>query len=492
MNSKKTSQPAEVDFESAKDFLQQVTEGLKQRKISEDSMSPEYEKTKKDLIAKAMSVVKSQKLIKETKQQMVDHLRYLGEFRMYNGMPRGKDVVMLDDDVGVFYKGPVIDGVPNTKPGEQGISVELDGSVYIGEWEEGEATGRGTLFDSFENIFVGEFTHGQFEGEGKELLSSGLVLEGDFAVVEFGGQDISQLHGDGKLIFPAEGYSFDGKWKYGKRNGSGIEKYADGFVCVGEWQEDFFHNGIIRYDDGTIEEGDFSHDYELEGDGFRVFPNGVRIKNLDGGIWKDGSLQGEGLVTFAEDMELKEFRGQFKDTAPSGKGILTFKNGTVQEGTMKDGSFTGKVRVYVPGSFEYEGELAPAEMLDDDSSFLKGSLEPQGYGKIVFNNGTIYDGQWAAGVPNGEGELFYPEKFHYIGAFKNGKFHGDGKLVSLDTKYSFEGTFKNGKKHGKGKEVLSNNVVLEGTFEADDAISIKSINFENLLDSFNNSIDDEE
>ncbi len=477
MASKKQQLSSNFDFDSTEALLEEVKQTLRS---NEGEYSPEYKNIRYKLIDEALSTLKSSRHIENCKQQLNENLRYLGDFKMKNGMPQGEEILLIDESAGLIYHGPIHEGLPNTGSGKNGISIEADGSIYLGEWCDGLAVGQGVLVDNLENIFMGEFIHGQLEGRGKELLSNGLVLEGQFTVVEENGKEISHLNGDGKVTVP-DGYSFEGKWINGKRQGSGIEKFPEGYVCVGEWRNDYFHNGIIRYNDGTIEEGEFNDNYELEGAGLRIFPSGAKIQSIEGGSWVDGMLQGNGQVLFPEDHEIKEFMGKFEYTRPSGHGFLKFKNGTTQEGNLEGGKFAGIVKLYVPRSYEYEGELQAVVDNTVRGDFVEGSLMPHGKGKILFESGTYYDGEWKAGVPEGQGELYYPEKFHYTGAFVNGKFEGQGSLVSLGTKYSFEGMFKDGKKHGKGKEVLSNNVILEATFDYDEAISIKNINFSGMF-----------
>lgn len=441
----------------------------------------EYQEIRNDLVDKFNKKIHSSYKTDNAKGQTVNNWEYYGDFELKNGKPTGKDVTLSVNEGELIYIGPVQEGMPHTNKGESGVSLEKDGSIFIGEWKGGEAIGDGVLLDGLENLSAGEFVHGHLDGKGKQLLKNGFILEGSFTAVDEEGHESSQLHGKGKLSEPS-GYSFDGSWDLGRRNGSGIEKFEDGFVCVGEWEEDVFTEGIVHCPDKSIEEGQFNEDCQLHGNGTRSMANGTRLENLNGGYWKDGELFEMGHIKFAENSDLVEFTGIFQNTVPNGHGKLEFRNGNTQEGQLENGEFVGVVHLIVPGRYDYKGELATSKissiekmlMIDD---FVNGKLEPHGQGKIIYEDGSSYEGHWESGVPSGIGELTIIDRFKYTGSFKDGKFHGKGSLKSLNSAYRFEGKFENGRKCGSGKEILSSSVVLEGIFDGDEAINIKSVNF---------------
>ena len=61
--------------------------------------------------------------------------------------------------------------------------------------------------------------------------------------------------------------------------------------------------------------------------------------------------------------------------------------------------------------------------------------QKEGCGKKTYKNGDFYEGQWLNGLRYGFGTLQLKprtESLHgdqYAGSFKNGKFHGQGKMV---------------------------------------------------------------
>lgn len=65
-------------------------------------------------------------------------------------------------------------------------------------------------------------------------------------------------------------------------------------------------------------------------------------------------------------------------------------------------------------------------------------------------------GEWINGYQNGKGKLIYNDGTKYTGDFKDGMKHGNGYMVWLEGKHTYEGCFYRDKKHGLGKEKFSN------------------------------------
>ncbi|MFI3210778.1 MAG: hypothetical protein R3Y64_06990 [Peptostreptococcaceae bacterium] len=79
-------------------------------------------------------------------------------------------------------------------------------------------------------------------------------------------------------------------------------------------------------------------------------------------------------------------------------------------------------------------------------------------GKLYFKDGSLmYDGDLKNGKPHGQGKMIYKyDTFNeeYIGEFRDGKKHGYGKeYCDLFHDYlAYEGEFQEDKRHGNGKE----------------------------------------
>lgn len=84
-----------------------------------------------------------------------------------------------------------------------------------------------------------------------------------------------------------------------------------------------------------------------------------------------------------------------------------------------------------------------------------------GYGKFVFDNGYIYEGDFVNNVLQGQGTLTLTNIGVYTGKFANGMRNGQGKFTFI-TNEIYEGGWVNDRKSGKGKEILANGGIYEG------------------------------
>ena len=151
----------------------------------------------------------------------------------------------------------------------------------------------------------------------------------------------SAPQGKGTFVSDANGDTFEGEWKNGRRNGQG------------RWT---FNST------GDIFEGMFSKDR----------------KNGRGNYqWRDGRC----------------FEGNYEnDQAEDLNGILTWKNGTLYVGAFRKGQRTGKGTIHFPSNnVKYSGE------------FRNGKYD--GYGTCTFEDSKVYTGYWKQGKAHGTGKL---------------------------------------------------------------------------------------
>jgi len=89
-----------------------------------------------------------------------------------------------------------------------------------------------------------------------------------------------------------------------------------------------------------------------------------------------------------------------------------------------------------------------------------------GKGTYVFNDGSIYVGEFVNGIIEGFGKLTDKHGNVYTGYFKNNRYDGIGKFERTDgTKYI--GEFKEGRRHGLGTQYYSANYKEKGRWEND-------------------------
>jgi hypothetical protein len=65
-----------------------------------------------------------------------------------------------------------------------------------------------------------------------------------------------------------------------------------------------------------------------------------------------------------------------------------------------------------------------------------------GRGKLAWNDGTIYEGEFDQGRKTGRGKFTWPSGNYYQGEFLDGKRHGKGRIVQTDGK-KIEGHWEN-------------------------------------------------
>ncbi len=83
---------------------------------------------------------------------------------------------------------------------------------------------------------------------------------------------------------------------------------------------------------------------------------------------------------------------------------------------------------------------------------------------ISYDNGDRYEGRSVAGMPLGQGVLYFADGSRYDGLFEKGRPAGPGKLVTKAGRI-LEGTLVDGNLHGTGSETLPNGTVYSGNFE---------------------------
>jgi hypothetical protein len=158
--------------------------------------------------------------------------------------------------------------------------------------------------------------------------------------------------------------------------------------------------------DGTIYYGSWNCNFQKEGFGITINP--------------DGSV----------------YKGLYKQDSMNKFGIFIDKDGNYYKGDFKDGKKNGKGELFIKNIYKYNGDF------NEDFQDGKGREES-------FKDGSIYEGNFIKGLKNGKGKLIFQDGTFYIGDFKNGKYDGNG-LIKYSNGQSYEGEFRNNKLNGKG------------------------------------------
>lgn len=156
---------------------------------------------------------------------------------------------------------------------------------------------------------------------------------------------------------------YEGEWKLDQRDGYGVQKWADGSVYEGVWQNDKQVDGIITWKDKSYYKGQFFGNY----------------------------FQGEGILVTADEL----IRGTWKKSKLDGQGerILLADNSR----------YVGK---WVQGKLTGHGEFVSKD--ENYVGHFFNNLE-HGSGKKTYSDGTEYTGKWRHGLPHGYGKHINPD-----------------------------------------------------------------------------------
>lgn len=242
----------------------------------------------------------------------------------------------------------------------------------------------------------------------------------------------SRPHGNGTYMYN-DGTKYEGYWVMGEKTGKGTLTYANGETWTGEWYKNNPVDGIGTYYDsinnskrrrsGTLKNG------KLQGEG-AIEINGKPYRE---GNFENELLNGQGTA-FTHGFSCK---GEFKNGTPwNADGYFSVsKTGYCFDGAWGNGLPNGK------GTYNVDfGKNITAVVTGTFKDGLNGETEWKfsNGGKFV---GTVQDGKMLKGVFTNKNE-------RYEGEFKNGRYHGKGRLTFQKERY--EGDFQNGKYHGMG------------------------------------------
>ena len=116
-----------------------------------------------------------------------------------------------------------------------------------------------------------------------------------------------------------------------------------------------------------------------------------------------------------------QYEGEVRDGKPNGRGTLTDRNGTHQEGLWRNGN-----------AYAVSGTLVfPDGTKETRTWYADGSVCG---GTILWPDGRQYKGDWkvsenASELPHGPGEMTWPNGRKYVGMFNNGTMNGIGKMT---------------------------------------------------------------
>lgn len=142
-----------------------------------------------------------------------------------------------------------------------------------------------------------------------------------------------------------------------------------------------------------------------------------------------------------------------EDQNKNGFGRTVYSNGTIYEGNFKDGAADGFGTIRYKDGSVYRGEIRMGEL--------------HGRGSLQYAGGTVYEGDFQNDTFQGKGRMVYASGTVYEGDFQNGSPQGYGKYIFTNGA-RYEGEVRNGRFHGKGCLTYADGTAKKGYFENDE------------------------
>lgn len=198
-----------------------------------------------------------------------------------------------------------------------------------------------------------------------------------------------------------------------------VEYTAGGFSFSGGMRDGYFSdNGTIYYQDGAVYRGGFI----------------------------DGRFDGEAVYNHYDSgsNDYWQFDGYFM-TGQISSGVFQLRDGTIVAYESGQNS-----RILVSPTWQYDGGM--------------NERGQNGTGRFVFDDGSVYTGDFMNGAALGEGILVDAAgNTVYYGEFLNGCFDGQGVYYSPEG-WIYQGGFKSGQFEGEGM-LFMDDVVITGVWE---------------------------
>lgn len=274
-------------------------------------------------------------------------------------------------------------------------------------------------------------------------------------------------------FFKNENSRFEGVVKDNKRCGSGINyEYGDSTELIkktiGTW-EDGKLSGYVVSDD-YLNHQHFEGNYS---DGYRS-GNGVLTDTANNivyeGSWKEhwwqDCLNGNVIEKNLDGEVL--FIGEYEDNHREGHGREKYWDGSIYEGTWKNGLKDGNGVLQIPeisvsykqtwknGILKYGQDIERNQNGDIVfSGEYKNNLR-DGSGIERHDDGTIFDGYWKRGLRHGKGVLYDSDRTYNQTWKRGGIKHGTVVERNQNGTVVYEGEYRDNKRGGYGTEYYEN------------------------------------
>ena len=357
-----------------------------------------------------------------------------------NNQYHGQGEITLSDKTNIvaeFKNKKIVGKITMTFP---------DGRKYFGQYKNNKIEGQGTMTFSSGRKYVGQWKNGERNGRGIETFPNEDIYVGQFKKDKRDGRG-TQTWSDGKYV---------GQWKNDNYHGQGTEITFNS-KYIGEWKDNNYYKGIFTMFDGkkitSIEEGIFQENFLVKGSE-TIYSRDknklcVGIKK-EIGKWKLSKgvcsefISGVGKeIWYRSEADLKKnnyigyMKGIFNEAnLIKGEILNPTLIGYSEYKSIKKIILTGKMRSLKNIEFEGSTEVNSGEIFYEiDQAYADGSVEgqykkykgeiafldtPNGNGKMIFEHGSKYVGEWYEGVRHGQGTLTHTNGNKYTGQWKLG------------------------------------------------------------------------
>ena len=229
-----------------------------------------------------------------------------------------------------------------------------------------------------------------------------------------------------------------------------------------------------------IEEKNSELFYEtLTGKGNLTFINNMRYHgHMKNGLLESGPTNEKCQIIFSDGTK---YEGEIHQNKITGKGKYIFPSGSTYEGTLLNGLRHGEGKFASPEGITYEGEwknglkdgkgIMKRDTMTYEGEWKDGRIN--GFGKIRWANGNLYDGHFKQNHIDGNGFMVWYDLLEkYIGKWKDDKQNGFGMNIWYEPKGEMKemrnryvGEWEEGIKQGYGIFFYSNGAIYEGEWK---------------------------
>ncbi len=320
------------------------------------------------------------------------------------------------------------------------------------------------------SLFFISFVHAQcIEGNcinkfGVYKFRDGSVYRGNFLK--------GKLHGYGKLQY-ANGAVYEGEWKMDLKSGKGVMSLTSGDQYSGNFKDDkFWGKGIYRYKTGELYDGSWING-QAHGKGRYLFSDKERY---EGDFFK-GKFDGVGAFYYADG---SIFIGNWKDNKRNGEGKLHYKDGRKIAGVWKDDQLIDEANGFHNSELAQENREKEREYETNNSirkrywKDCNNSYCHEETGQLKYQDGSIWQGEFINGQPEGVGVLKYSDGNKYEGEVSNHAPNGEG-VMYFSNGQVVGGTWNDGYPIKKKQKVESQVVHQDVQIDKDDEVKIWAV-----------------